>query len=662
MSDEAAGATGIVSAPPVGPRWTRLRKPLLCACALLAACSSSSPIASSSAALGEAEQGGAAVAVLDSGHYFGTPVGDGFYYDSIWVDLSVRNDGFDKQVGIVWSNDGWTTTHVAAAHYKGALDNGHERWGLDVKDAVGQGYGPGEVEYAGFATIHGQTSWSVFRNHYIYNRVTPSAPLRLLQSGADLDTNGRATVRGVVRALNVAAPRRVFVRYTFDGWRSFAEVEAQYTGPDFAFAFPFAGDAVATDEAAFAIRLEAGGETAWENNGGSNYHVRLAPSLLSSSWNNAPSSASSGPKILLGGLVTSLPITSIRLRFDDGSVVGLPRTDDSTQPLGFNASGGFQAMIDTSAFLDGAQGVAIEATAGPFVRTWTGPTWLVDHGIRSMGGTAIGNGETTWDFATTASGHTLVLTDNHVLDYAALDAAPTVFEAASPTGLGQLALDGAGHVYALGATNLIRWQEDGSLDRSFGNAGELALLGTYAGTALCYSSDVAADASGFVIVDSCNARVLRFGVDGSFVDALSLLDTVGLGFALRVVRLGDRLWVSGATFSDGASHWQLIELSTPVGAPMELAAAHPVSGDVEFFAVAADGFWTTYGSNLYRLGADGTLRATWTGIGNAVTSLPGNLGIARRVDALADGSVTVLSVEGSQIQRFTAGPPPSGAN
>ncbi|MGZ4273209.1 MAG: hypothetical protein ACXVRP_05535, partial [Solirubrobacteraceae bacterium] len=187
-----------------------------------------------------------------------------------------------------------------------------------------------------------------------------------------------------------------------------------------------------------------------------------------------------------------------------------------------------------------------------------------------------------------------------------------------------------------------------------GNAGELALQGDYAGTPLCYSSDVSADASGFIIVDSCNARVLRFGVDGAFVDALSLLDTVGLSFALRAERVGGRLWVSGSTF-DNASHWQLVELTTPVGAPMQLAAAHPVSGDVEFFAVATGGFWVTYGSNLYRLGADGAQRATWTGIGNGVNSLPGNLGIARRVVTLADGSVAVLSVEGSQIQRFAAG-------
>ena len=639
-----------------------MRRTLPCVCALLAACSSSTPTAVSSAALGEAEQGGAAVAVLDSGHYFGTPVGDGFYYDSVWVDLSVRNDGADKQVGIVWTNDGWVTTHSAAASYKGALADGRERWGLDVKDAVGQGYAPGEVEYAGYATINGQTSWSVFRNHYIYNRVTPSQPLRLLQSGATLDEYKRPSVNGVVRALNVSAPRRVFVRYTFDDWRSFAEVEASYVGPDFAFAIPFGGDAAATDEAAFAIRLEAGGETAWDNNDGANYHVPLAPRLASSIWNNAPPSASAGPKILQGGIATSLPITSIRLRFDDGSLVGLSLANDANQPLGFGSNGNFWAMIDTAPFSDGQHSVLIEATAGPFARSFAGPSWLNDHGIRSIAGTPIGNGETTWDFATTASGHTLVLTDYHVLDYATPDALPTEFETASPTGLGQLALDGAGHVYALGGTNLIRWNEDGSLDRSFGSAGELGLQGTYAGTALCYSSDVSADASGFIIVDSCNARVLRFGVDGSFVDSLSLLDTVGLAFALRAERVGARLWVSGSTFTDGASHWQLVELSTPADGSMQLVASHAVSGDVEFFAVAADGFWTTYGSNLYRLDTGGALRATWTGIGNGVTIVPGNLGIARRVVASADGSVAVLNVEGSAIERYAAGAQAQGAN
>jgi hypothetical protein len=474
-----------------------------------------------------------------------------------------------------------------------------------------------------------------------------------MQSGAGLDGNGRASVHGVVRALNVSAPRRVFIRYTFDGWSRFAEVEASWVGPDFAFVVPFDGDAAATDEAAFAIRLEAGGETAWDNNVGANYHVPLAPRLASATWGNAPTAASAGPKMLQGAVATSLPVTSVRLRFDDGTLLDLPTgTQTTSQLLGFGSTGGFWAMIDTAPFSDGPHGVVIETTAGPFARSFTGPVWLNDHGIRSSGGTPIGNGETTWDFATTASGHTLVLTDNHVLDYAALGAAPTAFETATPTGLGQLALDGAGRVYALGGTSLTRWHEDGSLDRSFGNNGQLGLQGTYAGKALCYSSDVSADASGFVVVDSCNARVLRFGVDGSFVDALSLLDTAGLTFALRVERVADRLWVSGSTFTNGASHWQLVELSTPAGAPMQLVAAHPVSGDVEFFAVAADGFWTTYGSVLYRLDAAGALRATWTGLGNGVT-LPGNLGIARRVVASADGSVAVLDVEGSAIQRYT---------
>ena len=633
----------------LGPRaW-------LCACTLLAACSAASPTAESSASLGEGEQANAVVAVLDSGHYFGTPVGDGFYYDSIWVDLSVRNDGYDKQVGILWTNDGWKTSHTAAASYKGALDGGRERWGVDVKDAVGQGLTAGEVEYAGYATIDGQTSWSVFRNHYIYNRVTPSQPLRLLQSGASLDQSGRASVSGVVRALNVSAPRHVFIRYTFDGWQSSAEVEASWVGPDFAFQIPFDGDAATSDEAAFAIRLEAGGETAWENNGGANHHVALAPSLASAAWANAPSSASAGPKLLQGALATGLPVTSVRLRFDDGSWVALPLTSDSSQPLGFAAGGGFWAMIDTAPFSDGQHGVVVEAIAGPFVRTMPGPTWLNDHGIRSIGALPVGNGETIWDFATTASGHTLVLTDYHVLDYASPDASPTQFETAPATGLGQLAVDGAGHVYALGGTGLTRWNESGSLDRSFGSAGTLDLQGTYAGTALCYSSDVSADASGFVVVDSCNARVLRFGVDGAFVDALSLPDTVGLGFALRTERVGGRLWVSGSNFTDGASHWQLLEVSTPAGAPMQVVAAHPVSGDVEFFAVAGDGFWTTYGSNLYRLDASGAPRATWTGIGNGVTLVPGNLGIARRVVANPDGGVAVLDVEGSTIQRYAAG-------
>jgi hypothetical protein len=83
---------------------------------------------------------------------------------NFWIDLGVRNDAYDKRVGIVWidtvreSADGpW---HLAYASYEGALDAPYEQWGLDVTAGV---YGAIEptpnIRFAAFVEMGGQTYW-----------------------------------------------------------------------------------------------------------------------------------------------------------------------------------------------------------------------------------------------------------------------------------------------------------------------------------------------------------------------------------------------------------------------------------------------------------------------------------------------------------------------
>lgn len=94
------------------------------------------------------------------GNLWTTPEGcdAGCDLSSFWVDLSVANLAYDKQVGVLWSLDGWKTHELALASFEhDALGGGREQWGVDVtlpkgaqRDSV--------VELAAFATMAGQ-SW-----------------------------------------------------------------------------------------------------------------------------------------------------------------------------------------------------------------------------------------------------------------------------------------------------------------------------------------------------------------------------------------------------------------------------------------------------------------------------------------------------------------------
>lgn len=81
-----------------------------------------------------------------------------------WVDLAIRNDAYDKRVGIVWIDEirdindhPW---HVAAARYEQPLDAPYERWGVDVTTGVFGGIEPTpRIRFAAFVEMAGTTSW-----------------------------------------------------------------------------------------------------------------------------------------------------------------------------------------------------------------------------------------------------------------------------------------------------------------------------------------------------------------------------------------------------------------------------------------------------------------------------------------------------------------------
>lgn len=105
---------------------------------------------------------------------------DGLYYQDwgFWVDIAVQNIAYDKQVGIVWTDDGWTSVYYADAWYEYDLGDGYEQWGVDFDPAgtlINDGawstwenmygvtqdvYGSAlNIEFAVYATIDGVTYW-----------------------------------------------------------------------------------------------------------------------------------------------------------------------------------------------------------------------------------------------------------------------------------------------------------------------------------------------------------------------------------------------------------------------------------------------------------------------------------------------------------------------
>ncbi len=83
---------------------------------------------------------------------------------NFWVDLKVRNDGYDKQVGLVWIDrvrEGEAGTwHTATATYEGTRDDGYETWGVDVVVRVINGIEPNpQIRFAAFVEMAGDTAW-----------------------------------------------------------------------------------------------------------------------------------------------------------------------------------------------------------------------------------------------------------------------------------------------------------------------------------------------------------------------------------------------------------------------------------------------------------------------------------------------------------------------
>ena len=50
----------------------------------------------------------------------------------MWVDATVQNLAYSKEVSLVWSDDNWATTQTSNMTYDYSLPNNYEVWGVDL--------------------------------------------------------------------------------------------------------------------------------------------------------------------------------------------------------------------------------------------------------------------------------------------------------------------------------------------------------------------------------------------------------------------------------------------------------------------------------------------------------------------------------------------------
>ncbi|XP_023293036.2 glycogen-binding subunit 76A [Lucilia cuprina] len=103
-----------------------------------------------------------------------------------------------------------------------------------------------------------------------------------LENAAVTD-NINHTITGSVRVRNLDFHKSVHIRYTLDGWRSFADLQANYVenscdGFSDKFSFILFGNSLHIGQRLeFAVRFQCKGQQYWDNNYGSNYCFQCLP-------------------------------------------------------------------------------------------------------------------------------------------------------------------------------------------------------------------------------------------------------------------------------------------------------------------------------------------------------------------------------------------------
>ncbi|MGA9523050.1 MAG: hypothetical protein WBV82_16395 [Myxococcaceae bacterium] len=590
----------------------------------------------------EATLGNDAVTVLDSGHWSQILACSGHCYSRyhFWVDLRVRNDAFNKQIGIRWTDNGWASAKVAYAKYEETLPDGFERWGIDV--TIGEGVvRPAEIEFAAFAEMNGTTSWDPHNNHAIYKSVLPHRPVTLVHSKVEYLAGTGAQVSGTIRAYNLDGARDVAVRYSTDGWQNSNEAQATFvSGHDWTFTTPSLGNASLPEEVQFAVRYRVGGNEYWDNNNGQNYKYRLAPQFVPS--HDDLSKPVSGILTWSGGFMTDLAVQGHRARLDSGAWTDGNILTFSTLPL---ADGTHSATFEVT--LQG--GYSTSQTVSFTARNRVQPTgaWALTlpNPVHTSG--------YPWDAEIDGAGRVYVLWDDYTVQrYDTYGTASAPFNIATVGSAMGVTVDASDRVYVLApfgvAPGVHRFLSSGQVDTSWGQQGVMDLNGVYDEATICYPGFFAAVGNELLLSDTCNSRILRFDAQGAFVDALWLDSVHGIAAGLHwdaaanTVYIGQERRITAIGLGSGTMQ-EAWHLDLPQG----------TIGMVQGLSRSADGsFWVLDSSNrLLVFDANGNALTIWNG--GSVDTFVGAFPLGRALVSLQDGSFAVLSVDAHRFERFS---------
>lgn len=126
-----------------------------------------------------------------------------------------------------------------------------------------------------------------------------------LENAAVTD-NINQTISGSVRVRNLDFHKSVHIRYSLDGWRSYADLQANYVenscdGFSDIFTFVLFGNSLHVGQRLeFAVRFQCKGQQFWDNNYGANYCFQCLPS----STHTAGGSTASPPSVATGAVST----------------------------------------------------------------------------------------------------------------------------------------------------------------------------------------------------------------------------------------------------------------------------------------------------------------------------------------------------------------------
>lgn len=581
-----------------------------------------------------------AVTVVNSGHWRKILACSGQCVSEyhFWVDLRVRNDGYRKNVGVHWSDSGWSSVKVAQAKYERTLEDGYELWGVDV--SVGTATRPPtEIVYAAFAEMGGATHWDRHNNHFIYKSVLPSRPVVLVDSKPEFVQGAGARVTGRVRTWDFGPNKQVAILYTTDDWKTVAQTQATFDGGhDWTFTTPTVGTPTTLPEdLQFVVRYTFNGTEYWDNNGGKNFRYALRPKFSVSGIGDT-SRPVSGVLSYNAIFQTALPIAGYRSRLD-----AEPWVD------------GTLLTFSTHGLADGPHTLTFEVTLeGGFIHQTSLPI-LVKNRIQPLGEWKLDlpNPNHTagypWDAAIDSAGRIYTIWDDHqVTRHDAFGTSNPPFLFPAVPSAQSVTVDASDRLYVLApfgsAIGIHRFLPNGQVDTSYGQQGVQTLSGTFAGATICYPGYFSALGNELLLSDTCNSRVLRFDANGAFVQALNFAEADGITQSISVagntayIAQGRR--VTAVQLNNGT----LQKVS-------HLAVADGTLVGISATWWSSDGnLWSLSNNRLVVLNPHGQVEAEW--YGGSVPDFVGAFPLARAMLQLPDGTFAILSVDGKRFQRF----------